>query len=165
MQSDSNNPYSPPPIPPPVPSASGWQPRSQNEWPPGAQPPGFGGFAGMQPHRGGLILGLGVGGLGSWLVGCVGGTALPPCGLLGLVGLGLGIAAWVMGASDMRAMREGRMDPTGLGNTKAGKICGMITVILVAIGVLITVIMLVFFGAVAAAILGGAAAGAAGGTP
>jgi hypothetical protein len=87
---------------------------------------------------------------------------------MGLIGLGLGIAAWVMGAGDMRAMREGLMDRSGLSNTRAGKICGMITVILVAIGLLITIIMLVFFGAVAAALLGGAAAGAAGaagGTP
>ena len=59
-----------------------------------------------QPHRGGLILALG---LIAWLV----------CGLVGF-------AAWFMGKADLAEMDAGRMDPTGRGMTQAGYILGMI---------------------------------------
>lgn len=68
----------------------------------------------LQPHRGGLILGLGI-------------ASLIVCGPLG-------IAAWVMGNSDLAAMRRGEMDPTGEGNTQAGRICGMVASILMIVG-------------------------------
>jgi hypothetical protein len=42
----------------------------------------------------------------------------------------LGIIAWVMGNADLREMQAGVMDPSGMGLAKAGKICGMISVIL-----------------------------------
>ncbi len=71
----------------------------------------------MKPHRGTLILVLGI---------------------LGLVVCGpVGIAAWVMGASDLKEMDAGTMDPSGRGTTQAGKICGMIACILMIIGVVI----------------------------
>ncbi len=74
--------------------------------------------AGLRPHRGVLILVLGILGL----VFCC----------------AFGIAAWAMGNSDLREMDEGRMDPSGRGMTNAGRICGMISVIL-------TIAWLVFF--------------------
>ena len=85
----------------------------------------------MKPHRGTLILVLGI---------------------LGLVLCGfLGVAAWIMGSSDLKEMDAGQMDPTGRGNTNAGRICGIIATILMALmlvgGVIFAVI---FFGAVAA---------------
>ena len=60
----------------------------------------------------------------------------------------------------LAAMRDGRMDPTGEGLTKAGKICGIVGVVLnlIAIGFYI-----VFFVILAAAVAGGAVGGAAGG--
>ena len=63
------------------------------------------------PHRGGLVLTLGI---------------------LGLVMCGIftGIPAWVMGSKDLTLMREGRMDPSGEGMTKAGYILGIIATIL-----------------------------------
>jgi len=71
----------------------------------------------MKPHRGTLILVLGI---------------------LGLVVCGpVGIAAWVMGANDLKEMEAGTMDPSGRGTTQAGKICGMIACILMIIGVVI----------------------------
>jgi hypothetical protein len=61
----------------------------------------------IAPHRGGLVLSLGV---VSWIVSC------PLFGLL----------AWIMGSADLREMRAGRMDPTGRASTQAGQILGVI---------------------------------------
>lgn len=36
------------------------------------------------------------------------------------------VMAWVMGSSDLREMRQGRMDPRGVGLTRAGQLLGMI---------------------------------------
>ena len=84
--------------------------------------------------------------------------------VFGIIGIVLcvvfGIVAWVMGNSDLRAMREGRMDPTGEGLTKAGKICGILGVVLNLIAI---AFYIVFFVILAAAVVGGAAGGAAGG--
>ena len=76
----------------------------------------------MKPHRGTLILVLGI---------------------LGLVICGpLGIAAWIMGNSDLKEMDAGAMDPSGRGTTQAGKICGMIATILMILGLVIFVAVL-----------------------
>ena len=68
----------------------------------------------LRPHRGGLILALGILGLICCII----------CGII----------AWVMGNNDLRDMAAGRMDPSGQGLTQAGKICGIISVILAIIG-------------------------------
>ncbi len=82
-------------------------------------------------------------------------------GILGLVICVIfGIVAWVMGGGDLRAMAEGRMDPTGEGLTKAGRICGMISVALTIVGIVIGILLMVV-AAVGAGVAG--AAGAAGG--
>ncbi len=73
----------------------------------------------MKPHRGTLILVLGI--LGLVICG--------PCG----------IAAWIMGNGDLKEMDAGAMDPSGRGTTQAGKICGMIATILMALGIVIFV--------------------------
>jgi predicted Zn finger-like uncharacterized protein len=66
-----------------------------------------------QPHRGTLILVLGI-------------LSLVVCSPLG-------IAAWIMGNNDLAAMRAGRMDRSGEGTTQAGRICGMIASILMVV--------------------------------
>ncbi len=91
----------------------------------------------MAPHHGVLIL---VFGILSWLV----------CFIFGIV-------AWVMANSDLRAMQEGRMDPTGEGLTKAGKIVGMISVILSLVAIPIMLILLAMGVFAAAAVSGGGA--------
>ncbi|REJ65234.1 MAG: hypothetical protein DWQ31_19035 [Planctomycetota bacterium] len=73
----------------------------------------------LKPHRGVLILVLAILGI---VVNC-----FPLC-----------IAAWVMGNSDVQAMRRGRMDPDGIGLTQAGMIIGMI-------GTLLALLAVVFF--------------------
>jgi hypothetical protein len=71
----------------------------------------------MKPHRSTLILVFGILGL--------------------VVCAPFGIAAWVMGSNDLKEMDAGTMDPTGRGNTQAGKICGIIATILLIIAVLV----------------------------
>ena len=71
------------------------------------------------------------------------GTAVLVLGILGIVVcLICGIIAWVMGNNDLREMAEGRMDPSGYGMTKAGKICGMIGVILAIVGIVLCIIFM-----------------------
>lgn len=74
----------------------------------------------MKPHRGTLVLILGI------------------CGIV-LCGL-LGIPAWIMGSADIKEMDAGTMDPAGRGTTQAGKILGMIACGLMVVGVVIFVI-------------------------
>ena len=63
------------------------------------------------------------------------GTVILVLGILGIVCCFIcGIIAWVMGNNDLREIDAGRMDPSGRGLTQAGKICGMISVILQIIG-------------------------------
>jgi len=76
----------------------------------------------LQPHRGVLVLILGILGL--------------------LLCFPLGIVAWIIGNGDLEAMRSGRMDRTGEGLTQAGRICGMVSVALAALGL---VLGLLFF--------------------
>jgi hypothetical protein len=69
----------------------------------------------LAPHRGGLIL---VFGILAWSV----------CPIFGFL-------AWIMGSSDLRQMRAGRMDPRGESLTQVGSVLGMINVVLVVLSV------------------------------
>jgi hypothetical protein len=78
-------------------------------------PDDYGGYGRPQrrdlaPHRGGLILALG-------LIGIL------VCNFLSPV-------AWIMGNTDLAEMRAGRMDPDGEGMTQAGRILGIIGTVL-----------------------------------
>jgi len=68
-----------------------------------------------EPHRGTLILTLGIVSIA---------TAMIPA--LGIIGLIVGICSWVMGQRDLKKMKANLMDPQGLGSTQAGWICGII---------------------------------------
>jgi hypothetical protein len=74
-----------------------------------------------EPHRGAAILTLGILSLVM--------TCFP-----------LGIVAWVMGNTDLEAMRRGRMDPSGEGLTQAGRICGIISTVPVIIACVLGVL-------------------------
>lgn len=76
----------------------------------------------VAPHRGVLILVLGILGIVCCFI----------CGII----------AWVMGNNDMREMDTGRMDPSGRGLTQAGKICGMVGVILTIVAIVMQVIFM-----------------------
>ena len=73
---------------------------------------------GLEPHRGTLILVLGI-------------LSLVLCSFF------TGIPAWIMGKGDLAKIKDGMMDPEGEGSTKAGMICGMICCILTLISIVI----------------------------
>ena len=78
------------------------------------------------------------------------GTVILVLGILGIVCCFIcGIIAWVMGNNDLRAMAAGRMDPSGQGTTQAGKICGMIGVILWIVGIVIQILIIALGGGLA----------------
>ena len=97
--------------------AAGGQPIAVGQPIPGAAP------MPLKPHRGSVVLTLGILGL--------------------LICVICGIIAWVMGNNDLREMAAGRMDRSGEGMTKAGKILGMIATILclVVLGIYLIVIV------------------------
>ena len=70
------------------------------------------------PHRGPLILVLGLMGL------------LIQCPIFPLM-------SWVMGSNDLREMEAGRMDPAGRDLTRAGMVIGMVLSILWILGFLL----------------------------
>jgi hypothetical protein len=51
-----------------------------------------------------------------------------------------------MANKDLKEMAAGTMDPTGRGTTQAGKICGIISVILGIVVFVISLLFLVFVG-------------------
>lgn len=90
----------------------------------------------LTPHRGVLVLVLGI-------------VSLVACQLLGVV-------PWVLANNDLKEMDAGRMDPDGRGLTQAGKILGIISIVVAVIGILLTIGMFVLGIDIAAT---GAAAG------
>jgi len=84
----------------------------------------------VEPHRGGLVLTLGI-------------LGLVLCGFLGPF-------AWYMGAQDLDKMRRGVMDKSGYGVTQAGYILGIVATVLMIVGCMFVVLWDIF----AAAVLG-----------
>lgn len=77
-------------------------------------------MSGLKPARGGLILALGI-------------VSLFCCGIV------LGLVAFFMGSADLKAMAAGQMDPSGRGMTNAGRILGLIGVVLSVLYIVLAV--------------------------
>jgi hypothetical protein len=75
----------------------------------------------MKAGRGGLILAFGI---LSWVLCII-----------------FGIMAWVMGNTDLAEMDAGRMDRTDRGLTQAGRVIGMISVLLVPVGIILAIML------------------------
>jgi len=71
----------------------------------------------LEPHRGTLILVMGLLGI--------------------LVCFICGIFAWVWGNADIRKMNAGLMDPAGRSTTDAGRVIGIISVVLATAGLFV----------------------------
>ncbi|MHC4159933.1 MAG: DUF4190 domain-containing protein [Planctomycetota bacterium] len=84
----------------------------------------------LSPHRGTLILVFGI-------------LSIVCCLIFGIV-------AWVMANKDLSEMAAGRMDPSGEGMTKAGKICGIIGIALQIVGLVIQLIIMILGAGIAA---------------
>ena len=78
----------------------------------------------MAPHRGVMVLVLGI---LSLVLSC----------------FPLGIAAWIMGKQDLAKMAAGSMDPEGRQMTNIGKILGIISLVLFAVGLILGVVLAV----------------------
>ena len=64
-------------------------------------------------------------------------TTILVLGILSIVCCGLlGIAAWIMGNNELKAIDEGRRPPENRGNANAGRICGIVGVALNALGLI-----------------------------
>jgi hypothetical protein len=64
-------------------------------------------------------------------------TTILVLGILSIVCCGLlGIAAWIMGNNELKAIDEGRRPPENRGSANAGRICGIVGVALSAIGII-----------------------------
>lgn len=71
------------------------------------------------------------------------GVTAPVLGILGIMLCGIfGVVAWVMATNDLREMNQGRMDPSGRDMTNAGRICGMISAVLLAFRVIAGLLVL-----------------------
>ena len=116
-----DSPFSAPPQPAPDVNPFGDRPEpALNPYAsPGAPPIKLQAYS--KPHRGGLILTFSI--LG---VLC----CMPFC-----------IAAWVMGSTDLKEIRAGRMDPSGQGMTQAGMIIGIVGTVLAGIWILINIVI------------------------
>jgi hypothetical protein len=72
-------------------------------------------------------------------------------GILGLVICGpLGIAAWVMGNTDLAAIRRGEVDRTGEGMTRAGQILGIVSTVLFIVQLVVLGLWITFVATVVA---------------
>lgn len=83
-----------------------------------------------EPHRGGLILAVGI----------ISIVLITTCAL-SIIGLPMGIAAWTMAQGDLRKMRAGRMDPDGMRTTESGRTCAIIGTVLNTLGLLYLAMM------------------------
>jgi hypothetical protein len=114
-------------------------PAKENPYaPPEAQQRAYhpGDYEAVLPHRGGLVLSLGLAGLLSGL------TALVCCGPLAIVSLALTIPAWMLGRGDLHSINAGAMDPSGRGMTMAGYVLGIVGTL---ITLLIALVMIGIF--------------------
>ena len=86
--------------------------------------PPTGGPPVLQPHRGTMVLVLGI-------------LGIVVCWICGII-------AWVMGTKDIKEIDAGRMDPSGRQTTMAGKVCGIIGTILGIVGLVFLILYVIF---------------------
>ncbi len=79
--------------------------------------------AGLQPHRATLVFVLGLLGVIFCVMFWIGSPLF----------FGLTIPAFIMGKKDLKAIKEGRMDPSGEGLTRAGYVLGIVGTILASL--------------------------------
>ena len=83
--------------------------------------------------------------------------SIPTCFCYGIIGMACGIIAIILGSKAVKLYKEnpGVYNPTSYNNANAGKICGIIGVVLSALFLLYIIIVLVFYGMAVSSILSG----------
>ena len=72
-------------------------------------------------------------------------TAALVLGILGIVLCGvLGPFAWFIGNKEVKAIDEGRRDPTNRGTANAGRIMGIVGTVLLGLGIVVGIFALLF---------------------
>jgi len=89
----------------------------------------------MEPHRGTLILVLGI-------------LSIVLCQICGPF-------AWLMGNADLKKIDAGTMDPEGRQTTQAGKICGIIGTVFLILWIILMIIYIVIGAAIGSGALEG----------
>ena len=97
-----------------------------------------------KPHRGPLILSIGIAGILVTIVGYLLCCTISPL-LPAVFALPLGTLAWTLGNVDLNQMTDGLRNPDGYNLTLAGKISGIISVLLASGLVAIALMGAVFF--------------------
>jgi predicted Zn finger-like uncharacterized protein len=93
-----------------------------------------------EPHRGPLVLTLGIISIVDGAISLIG------CPYLSVFGLGLGIPTWVMGQRDLNKMRSGLKDPRGQPQTQAGWICAIVGTVLSILAFVVAIFLTVIYG-------------------
>lgn len=112
-------------------------------------------------HRGPLILGLGGGSLGMLVLAAITSFQLPVCSCMWFGTLAAAVAAWVMASGDLRGMDAGVVDPSGRAQTRAGRACAIVSVVLHALALIALAVLIIVMGAAAVAFFVGAGGGPA----
>jgi hypothetical protein len=132
-----------PPSPPPAAALPQDDEGDERPW---EQPDRPGIRRDCEPHRGAIVLTLGI---TSIVAGVLSLPLMFCCGIFALagplVGLPCGIVAIVMGRRDLRDMQAGTMDPQGRGQTHAGFICGIAGAASCGLAVLGFVVLITIF--------------------
>src|SRR5688572_12260855 len=88
-----------------------------------------------RPHRGGVIIALGIIGLAMTTIGMAVMSAV--CLPVPFFALAVSIPAWVLGHKDLNSIQAGEIDPSGKGLTMAGMIMGIVSTAIAGIFTLI----------------------------
>ena len=83
--------------------------------------------------------------------------SIPTCFCYGIVGLACGIIAIILGSKAVKLYKEnpGVYNPSSFSNANAGKVCGIIGVILSALFLVYIIVVLVIYGMALGAIFSG----------
>lgn len=117
-QSEGNNPYAAPQGP--------------------ATQGAYGEYYQTTPHRGGMLLAMGIIGVLGVLLSLPFAFCCMPLGAgIALLNFGLTVPAWLLSRNDMKALQAGALDPSGRGVTQAAFILGLCGTIGNAISIVI----------------------------
>lgn len=91
----------------------------------------------LEPNRGSTVMTLGLTSLMMFGIG------IACCLATTFIGAPLGVAAWLMGKTDLAKMNQGRMDAAGRQQTRSGQVLGLIGAVLCGLACLFQIAIIV----------------------